>query len=291
VPRPGLEAFAERRVVLDNHVAQTERLAAEGADVDVVVWPENSSDIDPDSDETVAADIDHAARDVGAPILVGTIRYPSDGSRLNLAVLWEPGKGIVEDYAKQRPAAFAEYVPMRDVARFFSDKVDLVVHDMAFGTKVGLFDIEADGRTVVLGDAICFEVAYDDIMREPVAQGAEIMVVQTNNANFGYTSESVQQLAMTKLRAIENGRSTIQISTVGVSGAFLPDGTEVSRTSLFTPDHFVDTLPLRTSMTPATILGPVVVWAAEILAGAALLVVVAAAARRRRRSPRGRTPS
>ena len=93
--------------------------------------------------------------------------------------------------------------------------------DMLAGTKVGLIPVDVPrlGRTVGVADVICFEVAYDDIVRDAVAAGGELLVVQTNNATFGHTDESTQQLAMSRIRAIELGRATVQISTVGVSGS------------------------------------------------------------------------
>ena len=54
--------------------------------------------------------------------------------------------------------------------------------------------------------------AYDDLVRSAVTTGGEVLIVQTNNASFGWTAESTQQLAMSRLRAVEHGRSTIQVS-------------------------------------------------------------------------------
>src|SRR5690606_34631175 len=220
VPEPGrLDAVGERRQVLDNHVAGTRALLDQVApgELDVVLWPENGTDIDPQVDEEAARLIDDVAQEVAAPMLVGTVQYPPTGGRYNTAVLWEPGVGPVATYSKQRPAPFAEYIPMRSFVRHFSDAVDLVTRDMLPGPEPGVVPMHSPRleRTVVLGDVICFEVAYDAIVREAVAEGGELLVVQTNNASFGWSDESTQQLAMSRLRAIEHGRATVQISTVG----------------------------------------------------------------------------
>lgn len=292
VPSPGLDAFAHVRQVLQNHVDGTVALldTVDQGELDVVLWPENGTDVDPQVDAPAATAIDDAARAVGAPMLVGTVQYPAAGGRYNTAVLWVPGVGVVATYTKQHPAPFAEYIPMRNLIRPFSKAVDLVQTDMRPGTKVGIVPLSSArlGRTVPLGDVICFEVAYDSLPRDAVRAGAEVLVVQTNNASFGYTAESTQQLAMSRLRAVELGRATVQISTVGVSGIIQPDGVVSQKTGLFTPAQLVASLPLRTSLTPAARFGAWLAWAADALA---LSIVVAgmAGAYRIRRSDRVET--
>jgi len=275
VPTPGLDAFAQQREVLHNHARGTHALLdrVEPGELDVVLWPENGTDVDPQVDAAAAAEIDAAARAIDAPMLVGTIEYPAGGGRFNTAVLWEPGRGVVARYSKQHPAPFAEYIPLRNLVRPLSSAVDLVRNDMIAGTKVGVVPLASKrlGRTVVMGDVICFEVAYDSLVRDAVRAGAEVLVVQTNNASFGYTDESTQQLAMSRLRAIEHGRATVQISTVGVSAIIAPNGGVSHRTELFTSAQLVAALPLRTSMTPATSIGD---WLAWVVDGLALVIVV-----------------
>jgi apolipoprotein N-acyltransferase len=286
VPDRGLDSFDQAREVLENHVTGTYALLddVEPGELDLVLWPENSSDIDPRVDADAAEVIGDAARAVAAPILVGTDHYPETGGRLNTSVLWDPQAGLVASYAKQHPAPFAEYIPMRDFARTFSEAVDRVRTDMIGGDEVGVIELDSArlGRRVPLGLAICFEVAYDDILRDAVLAGAEILVVPTNNANFGRSDESTQQLAMSQLRAIEHGRATVQISTVGVSAVISPSGVVSQRTELFTPARMVASVPLRTELTPATRFGDAIAWALRGLAVAFVLAGMAGASRIRR---------
>jgi apolipoprotein N-acyltransferase len=292
VPTPGADAFSQARAVLRLHAQGTRALLdqVEPGALDVVLWPENGTDVDPQVDAAAAAEIDAAARAVDAPMLVGTVEYPTSGGRYNTAVLWVPGEGIVATYVKQHPAPFAEYIPLRRWVRPFSSAVDLVRNDMIAGTKVGVVPLESArlGRTVPLGDVICFEVAYDPLVRNAVRAGAEVLVVQTNNASFGFTNESTQQLAMSRLRAIEHGRATVQISTVGVSAIIAPNGVVSQQTELFTPAQLVASLPLRTSLTPATRIGD---WLAWGIVGLAVVIVVSGMAGatqvRRRDRPEG----
>lgn len=276
VPGTGLDAFGQREAVLDNHVAGTYALLdqVEPGDLDLVLWPENGTDIDPQVDAGAAKLIDDAATAVDAPMLVGTVQYPESGGRYNTAVLWVPGVGVTEYYSKQHPAPFAEYIPLRSLVRPFSSAVDLVTRDMLPGNKPGYIPLQSErlGRTVGIGDVICFEVAYDAIVRDAVRAGGEVLVVQTNNASFGVSDESTQQLAMSRLRAIEHGRATVQISTVGVSAVIEPNGVVAQDTDLFTAAQMVASLPLRDSLTPATRLGS---WPAWIVDGLAIVMVAA----------------
>jgi apolipoprotein N-acyltransferase len=291
VAEPGLGSFANRAEVLNNHLDGTLALLdqVDPGDLDVVLWPENGSDLDPQEAPDVAAAIDDAAREVGAPVLVGAQEYPATGGRYNVALLWEPGTGVVDRYAKQHPAPFGEYMPMRSILRIFSDQVDRVTIDMIPGDQTGVVDLTSErlGRTVPLGVVICFEVAYEELVRDAVTSGAEVLVVPTNNASFGYTAESTQQLAMSRLRAITSGRATVQVSTVGVSGVIAPDGQVLARTGLFTADQVVASLPLRTDLTPAVRAGAAPAVVVGALALALLAAGVVGAVRERRRGGQG----
>ncbi|GLY02924.1 apolipoprotein N-acyltransferase [Actinoplanes sp. NBRC 101535] len=276
VPRLGLDFNAQRRAVLDNHVNGTLQLAAEVADgrqkqPGLVVWPENSSDIDPLRNADAAAQIQRAADAVKAPILVGTLqRTDVAGENYNVGILWNPGTGPdhAQQYAKRHPVPFAEYMPLRSIARLVSDKVDLVA-TMLPGDKPGVVDTGA----AVLGDVICFEVAYDEIVRDTVTGGAQILAVQTNNATFN-EAEARQQLAMVRLRAVEHGREALMVSTVGVSGFVDASGTVHGATGFNTAAVVVRDMALGGPRTLATRSGNRPEVAIVVLAVAALVGVL-----------------
>ncbi|UFU08273.1 apolipoprotein N-acyltransferase [Ruania halotolerans] len=288
VSEPGLGAFANAREVLTNHVNGTLELSEEvgTGTLDLVLWPENATDINPREDADAAAMLDDAASAIGTPILFGTDSYGLDAdgndARFNDMVLWEVGEGAVFSYAKQIPAAFAEYIPIRDFARIFSSAVDLVRTDIAPGTEIAVVPVDLPRleRTVQVATVICFEVAYDAVIREAVQGGAEVLFVPTNNASFGYTAESEQQLAMSQLRAVEHGRATVQISTVGVSGVIAADGTVLERTELFTHDTLTAELPLRSSLTVADRLGDWPIILATVLVACAFTLGLVTGRRR-----------
>jgi apolipoprotein N-acyltransferase len=280
VPEAGLDFNAERRAVLDNHARVTRALAARVAagqsqQPDLVVWPENGSDLDPYVVPDARAVIDGAVSAIGAPTLVGAVLQRPTDHLTNASIVWTPGVGPGEMYAKRHPVPFAEYIPDRDFYRFFSSKVDLVRQDFVAGDRVGTLDL----GPAKVGVAICFEVAYDDLVRDTVRDGADLLVVQTNNATFGRTDEAVQQLAMSRLRAIEHGRAVAHVSTVGVSALIRPDGTMVTSSSLFEPAALEAALPLRHDLTLADRVGE---WPEALLAGAGVLLLLVELLRRRR---------
>ena len=284
VPQAGLSFNAERRAVLDNHARLTQRFAADVAAgrapaPQVVLWPENASDLDPYRQDDARQVIDTAVRAIGVPTLVGAVLLRDDGRLTNASIAWDPATGPGARYAKRHPVPFGEYIPDRAFFRRISSQVDLVTRDFAPGSAVGRVDL----GPARLGVAICFEVAYDDLVRDTVRAGADLLVVQTNNATFGYTDEAVQQLAMSRLRAIEHGRAVAHVSTVGVSALIAPDGRVLSSTALFTPEVLQATLPLRAGLTLSDRLGA---WpeAALTLLGLVLLAVSARAGRRLRRA-------
>ena len=277
VPKPGLDFNAERRKVLDNHVQATIAATKDlPTPPTLVVWPENSSDIDPIENLDAKADIRLAVESAQAPILVGAVldgpgRYVS-----NASLFYRPGGGEPGRYVKQHPVPFAEYIPYRSFFRHFSDKVDLVVRDFAAGDRPGGFEVPVSGQQPYwIIPTICFEVAYDDLMRDSTTapgRQASILAVQTNNATFGFTAESEQQFAISRIRAIEHGRSVVHVSTVGVSGFIRPDGTYVDKTTLFTRAARLGSPVVRTEVTVADRIGPLPEYAAAA-AAVALLVV------------------
>ncbi|MFL6094278.1 MAG: apolipoprotein N-acyltransferase [Blastococcus sp.] len=273
VPRAGLDFNAQRRAVLDNHVQRTLELAAAVAAgdqprPDLVLWPENSSDIDPYTNADAAREIDRAAQAIGTPILVGAIVDGPGRFISNTAIVWDPQHGPGDTYVKRHPVPLGEYVPARSFFRFFSADVDRVT-DQHAGSEVGVLGVGG----ARLGDLICFEVVYDGLVGDVVDGGAGMIVVQTNNATFGYTDESAQQLAMSRLRAVEFGRSVAVAATSGISAIVAPDGSIARSSSLFTPAVFVEDIAQRNSTTVAQRLGAGPEWVLTALGAVALLVV------------------
>ena len=221
-PGVGLSAMGERRAVLASHVAQTRRLAGDGASPDVVLWPENSTDIDPFVDAQAYADIDAAVRDVGAPVLVGAVVAAGDGSDrvANTGVLWSPVSGPGARYVKQHPVPFGEYVPFRDVLGRFIGRLALVPSRLRRRNLPGR---RPRGKCRPRRHHLLRSGVRLHRARHRCGRG-QVLVVQTNNATYGGTSQLAQQVNMSRLRAVEFGIPVLVAATSGVSAVVDRDG-------------------------------------------------------------------
>jgi apolipoprotein N-acyltransferase len=281
----GYDALGQRLQVTSNHVDQTLKLAAQVGAGNIpapglVVWPENSSDVDPFRNPDAANLLNEAAQAVGTDILVGAVLDgPGRGHVRNAGLLWTPTGFSGEMYVKHRPVPFAEYLPGRSVLQKMIKRfADEMPNDFVHGTGPAVLP----AAHTVIGDVICFEVAYDGNVRASVDQGARLLVVQTNNASFGRKGESQQQLAMTRIRAVEHGRATIQVSTSGQSAIISPDGTVLAQTGLYEPGVLSAALPLRTARTLADRVGAIPEAVATALGAAAIIAGIATGRRRPR---------
>jgi apolipoprotein N-acyltransferase len=284
VPRLGLDFNAQRRAVLDNHVRVTEQLAADVAagrqpQPDVVIWPENSSDIDPFRNADAAAVISEAAASIKAPILVGSVLVNSDRTASNTILVWDPVLGPVARNDKRRIQPFGEYMPWRSFFRLFSGYVDRAGN---FVPGPGPGVLQAGGADI--GIAICWEVAFDDLVADSVSAGATMLAVPSNNATFGLSEMTYQQLAMSRVRAVEHDRPVVVATTSGVSATITPEGAVTGSTGQFVPGTLVAAETLEDTTTLATRLRSVPEW---VLTAVGVMAIGAAvlSGRRARRGP------
>lgn len=266
--------------ILEDHLDATEPLY--GQDVDLLVWPENASDLNPLVVDQSAASLDYVTERIGAPMVVGTITSDDEDRIFNSLLLWESGSGATAQYDKIHPVPFAEYLP--DRAFWYPlapDLFDLIPRDYSIGQRPNVFDIDTDAGPIRAGLAICFDIVDDALVARMIGGGANVIVAPTNNADFGRTDESVQQLAIARLRAIETGRSLVNASTVGTSAIIGPNGDTLDRLPTFEPGTMVQEVPLSTTTTPATSAGRQIETTVCAI-GLAGLLLLALLARRRR---------
>jgi len=281
VPHPGTHFLGRAEQVLDNHLAQTQRLA-EGIDdgtlaqPQIVLWPENASDVDPLTDIAVRGEIAAATRSVGAPILVGAVLNAGPDHVTNTGIVWSPTQGPGQMYSKRHLVPFGEYIPWRGFVSHLTSLTKLVPNNFVAGHTSGALTI---GPTTV-ADVMCFEVAFDDAVRSGVTDGGRIIVVQTNNATYMGTAETRQQLAMSQLRAVEHGRSVVVAATSGISAIVSPDGHIETRTAEMTSAIIDRPVVERSALTVADHLGAAPEWAMGILGGLAIIAAIALASPR-----------
>jgi apolipoprotein N-acyltransferase len=272
-----------------NHATAPGKLAAKVAagtlpQPDLVIWPENSTDVDPTEDAQVYDEIASAARAIGRPILIGAVLQ---NPLRNAGVLWLPDKGPTTIYLKRQLVPFGEFLPLRGLISKVTSLTSLLPTDFTPGHETVVFDV----GQIKLGDVICYEVAFDDLVRSEVTAGANVLSIQSNDATFEregpITEESGQQLAMARIRAVEFDRAIVYSSTTGYSAIIASDGQVIERSGLWQQAELEARVPLLTSDTLAERVGAWPEWAIVALTSLALLVAVAQAgtARRRRLGP------
>ena len=240
-----------------------------GQPMDLLAWPEGGVDADPLSDPAAAEALDRVVRSAGAPLLMNAATTRGDDV-FNTSLLWTADPTGRQWHDKVNPVPFGEYVPDRWFYELIvPDLVGLIQREYTPGSNPPLVQV----GDVVVGLAICFDVIYDAVIWDGARAGAEVFVFQTNNADFRGTDENLQQLAFARMRAIETGRAVVNVSTVGTSQVITPDGTTVDSIGVDTVDASITTVPLRTGLTPAVILGP---WLTALIVLAAAGALTAA---------------
>ncbi|GAA4087881.1 apolipoprotein N-acyltransferase [Nonomuraea soli] len=263
VPGEGMYFLGdEPAVVLKNHANMTHELAKRVREgklpkPDVVVLPENSTDIDPYADPAAHAIIDASVKDVGVPTLIGAVVGIGQTERATRSLVWDPATGPGAYYDKQKLVPFGEYTPMKEIFLALFERASLVGRQSVAGTRDGDLKI----GPVTLGAINCYEVAYDGIVRDTVRTGATPLVVQGNNASYALSNLPPQQLAMSQLRAVEHNRAVVTAFTTGISAYVTPEGKVSWQTAERVPDATVVTVPVRTQATIATKVGSAPEWA------------------------------
>ena len=256
VPRIGNELVVQRAAVLNNHVKTTEQLLTDvetgvTAEPDLIVWPESGTDIDPLVPGAAANAINRLAVRSQAPLLIGATTWHSSGSKglgpTNSGIMWS-NEGPSQVYSKNHLVPFGEYVPLREFLANWITRFDQIPNDFIPGEAPGVFNVA--GKQV--GDIICFEVAYANHIYDTIDLGAQVIVVQTNNATYGNTTQPEQQFAITRFRAIETQRAFLVASTSGISGLIQNDGSVSQQSQQFESAIISGSAPLISEKTFST---------------------------------------
>ena len=237
VPELGLDFNSRAKAVFYNHLERTQVELAKDSKVDFILWPENSVDVDPFTNE----DVKQALNSIDKPLIIGAV-LGKGNKFLNTSILW--GGELPPIYIKQHLTPFGEYIPLRSLASLISPYTDRVT-DFEPGQSQVLFTI----KDAVIAPIICFELVDDQLLHE-AARSSNILAVQTNSATFGMSAESAQQLSITRVRAIEHGRNIVSVSTTGYSAVINHQGKVLQQTSMGTADTIRAEVELFRGQTP-----------------------------------------
>ena len=266
-PSVGLTFNDRAEAVFNLHVTETKKLSAGAADV--IIWPENAIDVDPYENTRVQGAIESLTATLKTPLITGAITRQG-GQLENISLMYNESGEVVSYYSKQYLTPFGEFIPLRPLARIVSPYVDDVV-DFKVGDRTENHLI----NTFNLAPVICYELLSDSLVAS-AARGSDALVVQTNSATFANTSESAQQLNITRLRAIENSREIASVSTIGISAHIGLNGEILSRTQENVSAQLAGDLQANTKRTISNSLGglaPVLVLLLSLLFPISLRIV------------------
>jgi apolipoprotein N-acyltransferase len=220
-PEVGLGFNSRPKAVFDLHIKATQEFAK--GNYDAIVWPENAIDIDPNDNPEIAREITSLNRSLKAPLIAGVVTR-SGGNPQNASILYSE-LGVAESiYLKRGLTPFGEYIPIRAIAEFVSPLAKTVT-DFIPGN--GRVTHKISGSKI--GPIICYEIIDDDLVRD-MAKNSQALIVQNNNATFANTAQSAQQLAITRIRAVEHSRYILSVSTIGMSAFIDNNGRVLSKT-------------------------------------------------------------
>ena len=280
------------RLVTEAHLTATAGID-ESAGIDLVVWPENTIDVNGRafSDSAQAAEIAREAARLGVPLLVGVTEDVSTARAINLVD--NDGRGFVNAqyvvtangaaegaYVKVRRVPYGEYVPLRSLLESLGAPVGQIPRDAVAGAGPAILDLP-DGRRVAV--AISWEIFFGDRVRDGVLEGGSFIVNPTNGASYTWTVLQTQQVASSRLRAMESGRWVVQAAPTGFSAVVDPDGRVLERSDVSERRVIVAEIRDRNGLTWYSRLGDTP-WVVLLLAG--LLVGRATSPRPGRLRPR-----
>ena len=249
--------------VTERHLDAT-RMIPDDANLDLVLWPENTIDVEVFDGSDIARAIAVEAARLDAPFAVGVTEDP----RVNSQIVVAPNGDIVDQYVKVRRVPFGEYVPLRGVLEALGAPIEQIGRDADAGTGPAYVDLPDGTRLSVV---ISWEVFFAGRAREGVKAGAGAILNPTNGASYTGTIVQTQQVASSRLRAIETGRWVVQAAPTGFTAIVDADGNVLQRTSVSEQRVLYDTIELRDGRTWYTNLGdgPFIV-ALILLLGASL---------------------
>ena len=221
-PEVGLGFNSRAKAVFNLHRDATREFAK--GSYDAIIWPENAIDIDPRFYPEVAADITALTQELSTPLIAGVV-LRENGSPQNASILYSKDGLQESTYIKRGLTPFGEYIPLRQLAQLVSPLAKNV-NDFIPGTNRVTHTVKG----ISLGPIICYEIIRGDLVRD-MANNSQVLIVQTNSATFAGTAESSQQLAITRIRAVEHSRPILSVSTVGISAFIDNNGRVVSATA------------------------------------------------------------
>lgn len=238
-PQGTRAATTEPGIVLERHLAASAELDP-GRDIDLLVWPEDVVDIvslrgSPEEDQ-----LQELAQEADATFVAGVIEDEGVDAFRNWAVAYDPAGDEIGRYEKVERVPFGEWVPFRSLLEQLAGDA-LPSRDARIGQTPAVIETPAGP----LGVVISWEVFFGERARDAIGNGGEVLLNPTNGASYEGTQVQTQQVANSRMRAIETGRYVLQAAPTGFSAVITPDGEVLQRTGVSERRILYDTVARR----------------------------------------------
>ena len=233
-----------------------ERLSLEASErgATLIVWPETVFPMDFDEGSPVYDFTVEIARRCGATIVVGAFSEGEELERNSLFFVSPDGEVSETVYSKRHLVPFGEFVPMRGFFEaVFPSLVALLMldDDLEESKNSDIADTDA-GK---LGAIICFDSIYETLTVDSVRDGAELLVLATNDSWFLESAAVTMHSYQARLRAAETGRYMVRSATTGISMVISPDGKVLDDVPELSSGYALATVDLRSGRTLYTVIG------------------------------------
>ena len=234
--------------------------------VDIILWPENVITVEGKlQDNPEYPELQKLAREYDATMIVGATEGVDKKSFLNASIVINPDGTIGERFDKVRTVPFGEFVPLRPIIEAIAGDSGIPGRDAVPGDGHGVLHTQQGQFGVV----ISWEVYFAGRARDAIGSGGEILMNPTNGASYWLTQVQTQQIASSRLRAIETGRWVTQAAPTGFSALIAPNGALLDRTNVSEARVIEADVPRREGQTISTLVGP---WPVLALSFAAIAV-------------------
>jgi apolipoprotein N-acyltransferase len=232
VSQLGLDFNSTARDVFNRHFSESKSLLNQNKDIDILLWPENASDLDPFKTVEIRDEISRIVEKYQVPMVIGAVLQGESGPE-NASIMYSSDGQVGSIYRKRDLVPFGEYIPLRNIASRISPLVDSV-RDFIPGDQLTVHRL----RSLAFSPLICYEILDDKTVLDSV-KSSNIGVVQTNNATFGRSWQSEQQFQMTRVRAFEYQIPFVVAATTGQSAHIGSDGEIMKSIPSFRSGSFV----------------------------------------------------
>lgn len=255
---------------------------------DIVVWPETVLTTYAKDSPMYRNRLVKLAKDTGSVIFVGALDETENSEGVsheyNAVIAFFPDGKIEEgSYKKQHLVPFGEYMPMRSVLETllpFMTELNMLEDDLSAGTDSAILDT-AYGK---VGRLICFDSIYPDLARQSVCDGAEYILLSTNDSWYRDSASAYQHNAHAVLRAVENRRYIARAASTGISTVITSEGKISEELAPLTQGYITASVFRTTERTLYSYVGDIIVIPCAALL--AFLIIGDLVSRRKRVSER-----